>query len=614
MDELPDHTSTPLVLVANTGVAAVGTFGPSYEDCTLATYDEILAGGYDDLLRRTRFVGIGEGEGQVAALRYLLSVRSASREDVVIAAEIGVEAGPLRDDITGVVAEHPEFVVAGTELIGRAVCLRVESSSAARSREIDSPTIDPRLFMPADSDRTVIEEFVHGAAAAHLREELEKVKRQHGMSAARLKRARGQLRQSRRQSKALRRRVRALRESRWARFALAAEELNKDLASKLRIAPRVLAVLLLAVVALLVTVAPISLLVSDGWEWSHDGAILAGFVFLPVLFLLILSVQRQMLSHDIDGISGSLQRVQTTTRQADRRQVAALRRVERSAVHTQQQLGQLAEVREQLEVLRTERSEWRSDLEGRLGALSESLETISSQLGRAQEEIPPWFRQFERRHNRTHMVGRQQTEATLNLHSLSPPSAAVPHMGGWAASPDVLLLLVDELLSLRPRTVVECGSGVSTLWLAKMIDQHSMPTRLVSLEHDPRFRDKTLEVLRRHGLERVAEVRHAPLTDRGEQESPWYDPNSLSDVNEVGLLFVDGPPADTGDKARMPAVPELLECLAPDCTIVLDDLVRHEEKEIAKVWRTLLPDFEYEEVSLEKGAAVFRRRSSGGSL
>ena len=208
----------------------------------------------------------------------------------------------------------------------------------------------------------------------------------------------------------------------------------------------------------------------------------------------------------------------------------------------------------------------------------------------------------------------RQTQAMLNLFALGPVKGIVPAMGGWAASPDVVAVLVEELLERRPRLIVECGSGVSTLWLALVIEWYSLPSRIVSLDHDPGYAEQTRRSLARHDVGRHAEVRDAPLTSVGlaGHSTDWYDPAALTDLTDIGLLFVDGPPETTGPLVRWPAVPLLGERLAPTATVVLDDLVRASEQEVAARWAVALPDFTVERLPLQKGAAVFRRGGSEG--
>ena len=208
---------------------------------------------------------------------------------------------------------------------------------------------------------------------------------------------------------------------------------------------------------------------------------------------------------------------------------------------------------------------------------------------------------------RLHLL--QQMQAVANLYVLAPPADMLPPMGGWAASPDLVAVLVDEVRSRAPELVVECGSGVSTLWIGIAARHFGLRTRVVALEHNPRFAAQTRALLGRHGLTDFVEVRDASLVSTGlpGHATAWYDAAALGDLEEIGLLLVDGPPESTGDRARYPAVPLLKEKLAPRATVVLDDLVRASERALVADWAPMLESFTFEELKLEKGAAVFRR-------
>jgi predicted O-methyltransferase YrrM len=173
-----------------------------------------------------------------------------------------------------------------------------------------------------------------------------------------------------------------------------------------------------------------------------------------------------------------------------------------------------------------------------------------------------------------------------------------------------MLLLANELMANPSRTFLECGSGSSTVWLALVIEQLDLGSRIVALEHQEQFATATRRELRRHGLEDVAEVRVAPLRpveDLADHETPWYDKRLIEDLDDIGLVFVDGPPGNTGRLARLPAAPLLRERLADRCVIVVDDAGRDDERTVIQEWRKWLPDFVVEEVDAEKGAVVFRR-------
>lgn len=203
----------------------------------------------------------------------------------------------------------------------------------------------------------------------------------------------------------------------------------------------------------------------------------------------------------------------------------------------------------------------------------------------------------------------ESVQAVANLFELVPPKAAVPPMSHWAASPDLVLWAVDALLQQRPAVVVECGSGISTLFLALAAEKYGIDTRIVALEHDRRYARRTRELLEHHGVAGRVEVRHAPLarTSLDDHNPPWFEESAISDLSDIGLLLVDGPPSSTGPFARYPAIPLMQHRLAKVCTILVDDLVRDEDRETTERWQPLLPDFQYDLLPLHKGAAVFRR-------
>lgn len=51
---------------------------------------------------------------------------------------------------------------------------------------------------------------------------------------------------------------------------------------------------------------------------------------------------------------------------------------------------------------------------------------------------------------------------------------ALPPMRGWAGSPDFLLAAAEEALYLKPKTVMECSSGVSTVVMARCLQMNGV--------------------------------------------------------------------------------------------------------------------------------------------
>ena len=238
------------------------------------------------------------------------------------------------------------------------------------------------------------------------------------------------------------------------------------------------------------------------------------------------------------------------------------------------------------------------DLASRIGNLAaestRTLDTVRRVESDTQREMKQTFRQLE---------------ALQNLNALLPASEVLPATRGWAASPDLLLVLVDLVITGRPSLVVECGSGASTLWLALAMRKFKIDGRIIALDHDAVFGGKTRDLLARHDVADLAEVRDAPLEsyDLAGESYSWYARRAWEDLTGIDLLFVDGPPAATGHQARYPALPLLTGSLSPVATVVLDDLVVPDMQKVLRLWLDAYPDFTSEVLPLEKQAAVLRR-------
>jgi len=244
---------------------------------------------------------------------------------------------------------------------------------------------------------------------------------------------------------------------------------------------------------------------------------------------------------------------------------ASLKRVDRTIANVSQRV--VTEARASDKALRTELAASRADLRDRLGRTRKGVE-------------------------RTLDLRVQDIEAMIQLSDRFELRAAMPPSGRWALNAGGLLKLVD-LVERRPiRTIVELGSGTSTLWLSYALERRGSGGRIISLDHDPHFAGVTRAELVAHGFaDGPAEVRDAPLVDGviDGHDTPWYDPASFHDVEAIDLLIVDGPPMASGGLARYPAVPMLLSRLAPGAIVVVDDAPRPDEQEMMQRWLADVP-------------------------
>ena len=196
-----------------------------------------------------------------------------------------------------------------------------------------------------------------------------------------------------------------------------------------------------------------------------------------------------------------------------------------------------------------------------------------------------------------HWQSYRQSEALVQLFALLKFTAPIPPTRSWAASPDLLLTLVDLVRKHQPRLVVELGSGLSTLILAK-----SGAKKIISIDHSEEFAEQTRAMLKAHGV-RGVQVRVAGLKPHISGVD-WYDTSELSDLKKIDLLIIDGPPGSKNTDTRKPARPELINRLSPRAVIVIDDVNRQGERELAEAFAKALPTHVLTIFPHEKGTAV----------
>ncbi|MFY1691170.1 class I SAM-dependent methyltransferase [Plantactinospora sp. WMMB782] len=170
----------------------------------------------------------------------------------------------------------------------------------------------------------------------------------------------------------------------------------------------------------------------------------------------------------------------------------------------------------------------------------------------------------------------------------------------YSMRPAALATVVNEMESRQRKSVVEIGAGASTVYLAHAVARNG--GRLVSIEHDPVFGEYVRGVIARNGLASVARVEVVPLAPLPagllEESQEWELPDRWYDVERVRLacppridtLVVDGPPAfgDLNALCRDPAVPALVDQLAPSYSLFLDDIDRPADEETARRWERRL--------------------------
>jgi predicted O-methyltransferase YrrM len=150
--------------------------------------------------------------------------------------------------------------------------------------------------------------------------------------------------------------------------------------------------------------------------------------------------------------------------------------------------------------------------------------------------------------------------------------------------PAGLVSVCNDIVHGRRTNVVECGSGVSTVVLARLLRQRGIGGTVVALEHDRDWAHLVNELLAEDQLSAFGRVILAPL----EGDPPWYSLGGLDDLPDtIDLLIVDGPPADRPGAGlrRAPALPTLQSRLSESAVVYLDDVNRPGEQSVLAGWQ-----------------------------
>lgn len=166
-------------------------------------------------------------------------------------------------------------------------------------------------------------------------------------------------------------------------------------------------------------------------------------------------------------------------------------------------------------------------------------------------------------------------------------------MTNFSAGPIFYAHLCNDIVINQRTCIVELGSGVSTILMARLIRRNSLDARIISVDHSPEWQNVVYRNLERDGIEEFVSFVASPLVER-KGEYSWYDRKPLdqifaSGVHPIDLLLVDGPPGYEKPFARFGAVPYFKPYLNEESfSIFLHDTDRSYEEESVKQWAAML--------------------------
>jgi predicted O-methyltransferase YrrM len=211
----------------------------------------------------------------------------------------------------------------------------------------------------------------------------------------------------------------------------------------------------------------------------------------------------------------------------------------------------------------------------------------------------------------------EQPRARRRLAQLLMPDGAWPIFGGAEIEPDTAVVLAETVLGRTPQSVLDVGGGTGCVVLALAL-RRAGSGRLTSVHHDEARCARTRDLLAAHGVADVAQVVHEPLGAFAETGvAAWHEASALSALARRSggtwdLAFVPPSAALAAHEALEAALPALLPSLSASATVVVDEALRREERDVLARWQEsgVLAGFDSRIEETTRGTLLLTRRAT----
>jgi hypothetical protein len=152
-------------------------------------------------------------------------------------------------------------------------------------------------------------------------------------------------------------------------------------------------------------------------------------------------------------------------------------------------------------------------------------------------------------------------------------------------------LIIGLLNSEKPRSVIEFGSGISTLWLSIVLERLHGPHgfKLLSIEQDEVELKRTVQLLDSYGMSSASRVVHCPLVSgmAGPRPTVFYDLTRIPHedirwLGEIEFVLIDGPFGK--GPCRYGTVKQIGQHVKPGARFAMDDALREKELFTGYMW------------------------------
>lgn len=155
---------------------------------------------------------------------------------------------------------------------------------------------------------------------------------------------------------------------------------------------------------------------------------------------------------------------------------------------------------------------------------------------------------------------------------------------GWGVGEAAFGEIVSQLRGIRARTIVEFGSGISSVRLALEFPD----AQVISIESNREWYETVLRMRVEHGVEKNLTVHHRLLKWQRHGVSPFLSYAIGELPEQIDAVIIDGPPTWTR-RGREACLYQVIRRLRVGGRVLLDDYGRNREKTMVRNWSWSFP-------------------------
>lgn len=179
----------------------------------------------------------------------------------------------------------------------------------------------------------------------------------------------------------------------------------------------------------------------------------------------------------------------------------------------------------------------------------------------------------------------EQIAATRFSHQLTPLFANWTYLPltDWATGPEFLCHISNEICINNRRNIIEFGSGVTTIVLARLAKINSINLTITTIDQSKEWQNIVKQIAVRDCVDQYIKFVLNPIKPGVYGDITETQQRIFSEKEKFDCAIIDGP-ASGHDFTRLESMPIIKDYLCDSFAIFFHDTDRNEEKQLAEEW------------------------------